>query len=390
MNKTVMALAVAGALAAPAAALAQVQIGGSIHVQMFSHDPGNQSSEKKTDIFETTEPNIVISGEEKLAGGLSAFFTCESSFDVGGSAIDGFCGRNSGVGFKSGGIGSIFFGNWDTPHKIAVSPMRGWFGLNNVFARATILWNTAPSNVGNGFNTLDGGVQSTANASGFSRRQRETLNWHGPNWGGFSLQAQVSGGNDGTNLSSASPLSPRMTSLGARFGTGPLLITAGYEKHKDFNPTGLATAAYLGGNDDSWVIGAAYTFFGALKVSGVYTENNYEIGNAAAATLKAKGYALWLDWTIAGPHSIKAQYVVQDDPTGTAGANVNTYTVGTDRGATVSTLVYSYAFSKRTSLYGAYNQLKNDANTNAFGLGQTSTTVGGTQKAFGIGMRHSF
>jgi predicted porin len=264
MNKKIMALAVAGALAAPAVALAQVQIGGSIHLQYFSHDPGNQSSEKKTDILETTEPNIVIRAEEKLGGGMSAFFVCESTFDVVGSAQDGFCGRNSGVGFR-GGFGSIFAGNWDTPHKIAVGPHRGWFGLNNVFARATILWNTAPSNVGNG-------TTAGSDAAGFSRRQKESLNWHGPNWGGFSLQAQYSGGNSGTALTSASPLKPRMMSLGGQFATGPLVVTAGYEKHDDFNPTGLAT--YTGGTDDSWVIGAGYTFFGALKVNGVYTQNS--------------------------------------------------------------------------------------------------------------------
>jgi predicted porin len=384
-----MALAVAGALAAPAAALAQVQIGGSIHVQMFSHDPGNQSSEKKTDIFETTEPNIVISGEEKLAGGLSAFFTCESSFDVGGSAIDGFCGRNSGVGFKSGGIGSIFFGNWDTPHKMAVSPHRGWFGLNNVFARATILWNGAPSNVGNG-------VTAGSDPFGFSRRQKETLNWHGPSWGGFSLNAQMSGANDGTNLADSSPLDPRLISLGARFATGPLLITLGYEQHTDFNPT--SSAAYTGGTDDSFVIGVGYTFAGRVKVNAVYTKNTYEVGTAAGGNLDADGMAFWVDWTIAGPHSVKAQYVLQNDPKGTAGTTIGAYSVGTgavgsptgDRGAEVMTLVYAYNFSKRTQLYAAYNQVKNDTNTNAFTLGQTGTTVGGKQTAIGMGMRYSF
>ena len=383
MNKKVMALAVAAALAAPATALAQVSIRGSIHVQWFQHDPDN-TQEKKTDILETTEPNIIFSAEEKLAGGLSAFMTCESTFDVLGSAIEGLCGRNSGVGFKSAGMGSLFFGNWDTPHKMAVSPHRGWFGLNNVFARATILWNTAPSNVGNGF----ANDPSTANAAGFSRRQRETLNWHGPSWGGFSLQAQMSGANDGTALTDASPLDPRLMSLGARFATGPLLITAGYEQHTDFNPTG--SAAYTGGTDDSFVIGVGYTFFGNLKLNAVYTQNKYELGTAAGGNVDTDGMAFWVDWTIAGPHSVKAQYVIQNDPEGTAGANVNTYTVGSDRGAEVMTLVYAYNFSKRTQLYAAYNQIKNDANTNAFTLGQTGTTVGGKQTAIGMGMRYNF
>jgi GBP family porin len=382
MNKKVMTLAVAAALAGPAAAFAQVEIGGSIHLQWFQHEPGTPA-EKKTDILETTEPEVYIRAEEKLGGGLSAWMQCTSSFDVVGSAIDGFCGRNSGIGFK-GGFGNIFAGNWDTPHKLAVSPMRGWFGLNNAFARATILWNTAPSNVGNGF-VADG---VTANAAGFSRRQKETLNWHGPDWGGFSLQAAISGGNSGTSLTEASPLSPRLYSLGAKFGTGGLLVTAGYEQHNDFNPTG--SAAYTGGTDKSYVVGVSYTFAGRFKLSGVYTKNEYEVGTGTGATLDADGFGAWIDWTIAGPHSIKAQYILQNDPKGTAGTTVNTYTVGSDRGAQVATLVYSYAFSKRTSTYVAYNQVKNDTNTNAFTLGQTGTATGATQKAYGVGMRYSF
>jgi len=386
MNKKVMALAVAAALAAPATALAQVSIRGSIHVQWFQHDPDN-TQEKKTDILETTEPNIVFSAEEKLGGGLSVFMTCESTFDVLGSAQDGFCGRNSGVGFKSAGMGSLFFGNWDTPLKMAVSPHRGWFGLNNVFARATMLWNGAPSNVGNGVTAGD-------DPFGFSRRPKETLNWHGPSWGGFSLAAQMSGANDGTALADSSPLDPRLISLGARFATGPLLITLGYEQHTDFNPTSAAT--YTGGTDDSFVIGVGYTFFGNLKLNAVYTKNTYEVGTATGGNLDADGMAFWVDWTIAGPHSVKAQYAIQNDPEGTAGTTIGSYSVAAtgaasgDRGAEVMTLVYAYNFSKRTQLYAAYNQVTNDANTAAFTLGQTGTTVGGKQTAIGMGMRYSF
>jgi predicted porin len=289
-------------------------------------------------------------------------------------------------------MGSLFFGNWDTPHKMAVSPHRGWFGLNNVFARATILWNTAPSNVGNGI----AGGNTTAEASGFSRRQKETLNWHGPSWGGFSLAAQMSGANSGTTLDDASPLDPRLISLGARFSTGPLLITAGYEQHTDFNPT--SSAAYTGGTDDSFVIGVGYTFFGKLKLNAVYTKNSYEVGTPGGGNLDADGMAFWLDWTIAGPHSIKAQYAIQNDPKGTAGTTIGSYSVGAgtaaspggDRGAQVMTLVYAYNFSKRTQLYAAYNQVTNDDNTAAFTLGQTGTTVGGKQTAIGMGMRYSF
>jgi hypothetical protein len=72
-----MALAVAGALAAPAAALAQVQIGGSLTVFYYSHDPDNKSVGKTGDILESSEPEMYIRSEEKLGGGMSAWFLHE-------------------------------------------------------------------------------------------------------------------------------------------------------------------------------------------------------------------------------------------------------------------------------------------------------------------------
>jgi len=115
MNKKVMAMAVAGALVVPAAALAQVQIGGSLTVFYYQHEPDNNSVGQKGDILESSEPEIYVRAEEKLGGGLSAWFQCTSSMDgfiTGSSSAQGWCGRNSGVGFR-GGFGNFFVGNWD-------------------------------------------------------------------------------------------------------------------------------------------------------------------------------------------------------------------------------------------------------------------------------------
>src|SRR3970040_289877 len=101
MNKKVMALAVAGALAAPAAALAQVQIGGSLTVLWYSHDPDNKLVASSGDILEPSEPELYFRASEKLGGGLTVWFQCASQLDafVGGeNSENGFCTRNSGLG----------------------------------------------------------------------------------------------------------------------------------------------------------------------------------------------------------------------------------------------------------------------------------------------------
>ena len=85
MQKKLMAVAVAGALAAPGLALAQastVQIGGGINILYYQHTPHNDSVGRKGDILEDSESELFIKGTEALGGGLSAWFQCASSFEV--------------------------------------------------------------------------------------------------------------------------------------------------------------------------------------------------------------------------------------------------------------------------------------------------------------------
>ena len=384
MNKKVMALAVAGALAAPAAALAQVQIGGGIHLQYFSHDSGATNS-KKTDVLTTSEPEIRISGEEKLGGGMSAWFQCTSSFDILGTGVEGaatggqWCGRNSAIGFK-GGFGNVFAGTWDTPQKNVVNVARGWWGGTNTLQGGSLvlLGNGAQSNVGN-------------TGASMYRRQARLVSYHSPNWGGFTLQAGASAGNESTALSDGSPLKPRMWSFSGMFTTGPLFAGLGYENHKDFNPAGLAAAAYTGGTDKNWNLTVGYTIAGVARLSALYMDNKYEIGNAAAQTLDKKGWALYADWRIAGPNSLYAQYATVDDSKGNSTVSVGRYSPAgaAATGANVYGFAYGYSFSKRTQGYVAYNQMKNDGGSN-FTLGASSGSIGGKQKVIGVGLRHSF
>ncbi len=84
MNKKLMAVAVAGALAAPALAFAQastVQIYGKMTYEYGIADAG--ASRPNVDYADTPGGSAIgFKGEEKLGGGLSAWFQCESSADV--------------------------------------------------------------------------------------------------------------------------------------------------------------------------------------------------------------------------------------------------------------------------------------------------------------------
>jgi predicted porin len=384
MNKKVMALAVAGALAAPATALAQVQIGGGLHYQYFDWDSGATAS-KKTDALNSSEPEIYFRGEEKLGGGNSVWFQCSSSFDIVGTGASNasgnaqWCGRNSAFGMR-GGFGNVFVGNWDTPQKLITNLARGWWGGTNTLQGGSLVL------LGNG--TATAGNTGTS----FFRRQNRGINYHSANWGGFTLNAMFSSGNEQTALSEGSPFKPRMYSIGGQFQTGPFFAGIGLEQHKDFN----ITTAVQSQKDDNFNLAVGYTIAGA-RISALYFDTKYEIGNAAGQDLKKKGYALYVDWRIAGPHSLYFQYAQADDSKGNSTAAVGSFAapmVGAvanplSTGATVIGAAYGYSFSKRTQGYVAYNQLENDDGAN-FTFGTSAGSLGGKQTAIGVGLKHSF
>ncbi len=90
MNKKVMALAVAGALGAPAVAFAQasnVQIYGTAYIEYgyFKQGSNTNGQLNNVDALQTPGSSIGFKGEEALGGGMSAWFQCESSMDLRGA-----------------------------------------------------------------------------------------------------------------------------------------------------------------------------------------------------------------------------------------------------------------------------------------------------------------
>jgi hypothetical protein len=387
-----MALAVAGALAAPAAALAQVQIGGSLTVFYYQHDPDNKSVGQTGDILESSEPEMYIRSEEKLGGGNSVWFTCTSSLDgfiSGTGSAFGICGRNSALGFR-GGWGNAYLGNWDTPEKMVFNRARGWFGGTNAFTggSAVVLQNGTSSGGTNPAGT------GTAGSAAFFRRQAQTLNYNSPDWGGFSFNAAYSAANETTAIPDASSLSPRMYSLAGQFARGGLYVGAAVESHSDYNPAnqtiGTAAGQYDGGTDTNYIVVAGYQFSG-FNVRGMYSNIKYEV--AGGQDLKVDGFGLFADWNISGPHTLRAQYVIANDPSGSSTVNVGSYkspvAVTSNAGAQLMAIFYSYAVSKRTEVSFGYSQIASDDNAN-FSKGKTAASLGSTQTTTGFVFKHSF
>jgi len=398
MNKKLMALAVAGAVAgavvAPTEAMAQssnIQMCGSLTVLYYLHDPKNPGGPgKKGDILEGSEPEMFIRGEEKLGGGLSAWFACASSFDLwGGGDGSTLCSRNSGLGFK-GGFGNLFLGNWDQPQKLVYNQARGAFsGTNALYGgTATLLFGSSASGLGNG-NAPVAGTDSN-NPNRFYRRQARSVNWHSPNWSGFNVKGSFSSGTEHTGMG-LSPLNPRLFGLSGEYASGPLYVGLGYELHEDWNPAtlpvGPAAGQYNGGDDTNISLVGVYTFGGAIRLSGVYSKSEYETG--VGSSMDVDGMAFYLDWKIGGPHTLRFQYGLVNDPEGTVTVGSYRANSALERGATVMGVNYEYAFSKRTAGLVGFNQMDNDPGA-AFSQGKSAATVGGKQQSVGIAIKHRF
>lgn len=366
MNKKLMAVAVAGALAAPAMAFAQastVQIYGLLNAEYgFVSQPNNtaNASRESADGFQSGASRIGFKGEEKLSGGMSAWFQCESDirFLSGSTRTSGsWCDRNSAIGLK-GGFGNFFLGTWDTPIKQAVAKTRmlnetGYLGAQHILLSGDV---------------FDG-----------SKRVAHTINYQTPNFGGFTARAQITSLNGAFNALDNANVKGRVLGLGADYSNGPLVIAAGWEKADD-NRASVASSA-AGAKDTSWAVGATYTF-GQIKGGLTYTNQKGE--NTTGGEIKRTAWNLALDWKITGPGMVRLGYTQAGDYKGNLGAS--------DTGAKQWQIGYNHSLSKRTTAGLAYVKVDNDGRGGYNLTGFSSDMIGSGDSASAVVMSltHTF
>ena len=397
MQKKLIAVAVAGALGAPAVVLAQtstVQIYGTMYVEYSFADQGNAAGapfleRSDADFLQTPGSNIGFKGEEKLGGGLSAWFQCASTADPRGQSQDGWCSRNSALGLK-GGFGNVFIGNWDTPFKRTSGPTL-------VGSNLTGIWGSSFLTRGGATTTAVGGTRGS-----FSRRQQNSINYDTPRFGGFQGMASFTSAQTSTaTLDAASNNKPRVMSLGGQYSAGPIYVSAAYERHDEFNGAGRNA------DDSGWHVGAAYTW-GPVRVGANYSRQKFETGTTAAPTdSRVSAWSIGVDWKIVGPHGLRAAYVNAGDVKGTPGAvaiagsgsirpAVPAAGAPNNTGADMWQIRYVYTFSKRTEFNFGYVKLDNDGNATtggaAYTLGGLGAAVapGNNQDAWAASLRHRF
>lgn len=392
MQKKLIAIAVAGALGAPAVALAQastVQVYGQITYEYGILSQG--AGQRDTDYADTPSGSAIgIRGEEKLGGGLSAWFQCESSADIRGMDQTGWCTRNSAVGFK-GGFGNIHFGKWDTPMKRALHTGYTGSQLTGILGTSFLAFGGA------------GGADATASGDGpqrqrWSRREAGLTYYESPRFGGFQVLGAFSSGNVAADqavarLDGTPNAKPRVISFAALYNAGPLAAGLGYEIHKQFGF--YAPVSTQNADDKAWGGSVSYKF-GPVEVGATYLDAKYE--TLPGQELKKRTATIGVEWNVAGPHTVMAQYGWAGDSKGnsTVGvaptANGGLAASGPDTGGDHITIQYNYRFSKRTSVQLGYTRVDNDTNTRSYRVGNAGIPLINGEKTDGAAflIRHRF
>ena len=376
MNKKLIALAIASAISAPAmAATGNVDIYGLMSVGVDSVQNGDASLDttpattthntNRVGRFSDYASRIGFKGSEDLGNGLSAIWQIEQQINVanGAGAFGGANLRNTFVGLESKDMGTVLGGRYDTPYKVAT-------GRLDPFA----------DTMGD-YNGVVGAANSVAAANYFDQRPSNVVDYISPNWSGLSVAAAYAfGAQTAVNNVAVTDKNANLFSLAAMYDAGPFFLSAAYEKQNfgfGVPPVGTMQGTAPGQDQSAYKIGAGYSIMDFTL--GALYEKSKDNFNAGANAL---GHSTWY---LSGKYqmgaiALKAAYG-KANSNATANTGAKLYTVGAD-----------YSFSKRTTVYALYTQIKNDsAASYNFALnGASGIGAGDKPSGFSLGMKHAF
>ena len=395
MQKKLLTLAVAGALAAPTAALAQAEVYGfvwmSVNKFKWSEGTGGVPSKSMWDVASHAS-NFGVRGRENIGAGQTVWFQIESNIPMersnGISHTSSFSTRNSALGIQ-GSWGNFYVGQWTSPWTDldglwSIGSVGGWTPHASIIGRRETTGGTPNFNcagAGAGFGGLTNAQTGTALGTlicdsvegnggvghSFFRRISNSVFYNTPVFGGaqFKIAYQT---NQDKNTVLQAPISapgptvtadPSMWSGSITWSGmgGRARIGAAMDAHKDFTT--------IGQTDKGWSVKGGFNF-GFVDVGLAYESMTYKV---AAGDCEAEQYGVALAVPIGQGH-IRAAWAQAKDIDGPTAAAVTGAAAGApshcgttaaaDNGGQHMNIGYDYRFSKRTTAGIGYAIIKND------------------------------
>jgi predicted porin len=329
--KKVLSLAIAAALVAPAAVMADATLFGKAHFIIENVDDGDQDEWG----VDSIHSRVGVKGSEDLGGGLKAVYHFE--FKVNQDSGDGLGDRNQFIGL-AGGFGTALLGRHDTPLKMSQGKFDEFGDLPN----------------GDLANVIPG-----------DDRVDNVIAYVSPAMGGLTLVgALVSGERSDIELDGPAD----HISLAGLYSNGPIFASLAYNSYDlgsmlDADPSILrATFIWNGG---MWQVGAMYNSVD-LDIDGVDDPDQFGLSGHVKV----------------GSGKVKAQYLYGESPRTTAtGLGLTGFTPNVSLSQGVSdpenevnqfSIGYEHSLSKRTIAhvgYTAYEEDESDVETDAFFAG---------------------
>jgi predicted porin len=371
MQKKLLSLAVAGALAAPAVALAQVEVYGTIAMslnKMKYSDTVGFASKSNWDVASHAS-NVGVRGRENIGGGQTAWFQVETNASMERSNnvahTSNFASRNSAVGLQ-GGWGNFFLGQWTTPWADldalwSVGTVATYGPVTTIIGRRETTGAAPNPNCNNNFSGNGGvplpavatpttvalGTCDSVEAAGgvghpFWRRISNSVFYQSPVFGGAQVKLAYQTNQDKavTVVTGGAVADPQMYSAAVSWSGmgGRLRVGAAYDGHKDFTTPGQT--------DKGWRVTGGWNF-GIVDIGAAYEQMTYKTTVDNDATQWGVAIAIPI-----GQGAIRAAYSQADD--------IEAGPVTVDNGAKQYNIGYDYRFSKRTQVGFGYAHIKND------------------------------
>ena len=358
MKKSLISIAILGAMSNVAMAQSNVVMYGIVDAGLTSERGGAAGNVTKVQSGVASASRIGFKGTEDLGSGLSAIFKLEAGVRIDDGSLDNgnnrLFNREAYVGLSSKEAGTLTIGRQYTPYYETLRDVADPFAAGYA-----------------------GTAKNLFPVAGNMTRNDNAVVYKTPSLYGFAAAASYSLGETAGDSAAQRQLG---ASIG--YGNGPLNVSVAYNNRN--NDTGTNKNNSIGHNT---LVAANYDFQ-VVKVFAAFGQDKGQNSAPLNNTANSFGYAIAPigseDSTDAlvgltapvGNGTVMASYIRKNDKEA-RNADASQWGVG-----------YSYNLSKRTSTYVAFAKIKNK---NGAGYTVGNNTEAGTgDKAFNIGVKHSF
>ena len=360
MKKTLCALAIGATIFTPImAAAADVQIYGRAHVSLDYLDDGKDYNEVN---LSSNASRLGFKVNQKVNDDLNVFAQIEQeiNFASGGNDSKGvdFATRDTFVGLKSNSYGQVRVGRFDSPFKVARSPV-------------------------NHFGDMVGDVRNVTRQGNlkFDERNANTIEYKSPSFGnGFNVLAALSM-HDKTQIDKDDTGNGKNKNkaydIALTYKAGAIDLAAAYEKYEENSSNVDQTKDGLG--RDSFRLAGAYNFTEQFNLGAMYqfSQHDDDKANPDVQVFGVSG-----EYKITPKTSVRGEYFYRD--VDAKDANASLIAIGVE-----------HKIDKTLRVYSNLSTTLNDTNSDITPWKEgRSTSVAGVKgkdaTALSLGLRYDF